>query len=660
VPQVIFEYFTQTNNHPINQNFTDWTMTKTSGDFPGTPYAITAAQIVFTHITANTVANALEVYSNSPGVNQQLLVTGPLSSSAWGGLSGGDTHYYNVTYPLTTSANYPALTKVNLRSLKGNLSEAGLIFRLRSSSYIRVIVTYELTTTPCTAPSALSVTPTTSEGNATLTWNAGAGGVGNAFSYYEIQHRDSSDNASWGGWNATGTSSATNLSVPPPGTRSYYRQFQARTVGAAGAGYASGWVTSSNTLRKQPATAPSTPTSVTISASLSESNITLSWGASGDGYGNTVSTYYVYAEDSADGFSWGAGAHILTTTTVSGVSVPINATRGQFRRYLVYAIGSGGMNSGAGYSSSVKKNSLPTAPTLASASPTVYNSGNVSLSWSGATDPDNNISNYTIEIATSTDGGSSFEAWSTVTTSSTTSYSYSPSLESKVVAKWRIRTNDALGASSGYTETNTIVKNSPPNTPTLITPTNNAIIYTDRPYLRISCPVEPDGDSQTLQISIDGGAYTTLATVGASATDSWYQCPTLAVGAHTLTIRLVDSKSIAGPSVSGTMSRAALPAWTDASLVANETMVKAIHMEELRARANVVCMFYGVAQIAPFNISTNFTSLSQWGSHINLVRTALNTCLTTSGRSAKTWTDGPQQKITAVAMNEVRNSIPTI
>lgn len=109
-------------------------------------------------------------------------------------------------------------------------------------------------TTACGAPTACAVNDALSTGNVTLSWSGATAGTANAISGYEIQYRDSSNGSTWGSWSALKTVSSTatsgSLSVAPPSTAGYYRQFRVRTQGAAGSSYYSGWKESTNTLRR--------------------------------------------------------------------------------------------------------------------------------------------------------------------------------------------------------------------------------------------------------------------------------------------------------------------------------------------------------------------------------------------------------------------------
>ena len=107
--------------------------------------------------------------------------------------------------------------------------------------------------TACGAPTSLAVSATLSRGAVTLSWGAGSAGTNNSVTGYDVQQRESTDGSSWGSWATVSGSpvTGTSLDVTPPGTVGNYYQYRVRTRGSAGSDYYSGWVTSTNTLRRK-------------------------------------------------------------------------------------------------------------------------------------------------------------------------------------------------------------------------------------------------------------------------------------------------------------------------------------------------------------------------------------------------------------------------
>lgn len=107
--------------------------------------------------------------------------------------------------------------------------------------------------TACGAPTSPAVSQTLSRGAVTLSWGAGSAGTNNRVTGYDVERRESSDGSSWGSWATVSGSpvTGTSLDVTPPGTVGNYYQYRVRTRGSAGSDYYSGWVTSTNTLRRK-------------------------------------------------------------------------------------------------------------------------------------------------------------------------------------------------------------------------------------------------------------------------------------------------------------------------------------------------------------------------------------------------------------------------
>ena len=107
--------------------------------------------------------------------------------------------------------------------------------------------------TACGAPTSPTVSATLSRGAVTLSWGAGSAGTNNSVTGYDVERRESSDGSSWGSWATVSGSpvTGTSLDVTPPGTVGNYYQYRVRTRGSAGSDYYSGWVTSTNTLRRK-------------------------------------------------------------------------------------------------------------------------------------------------------------------------------------------------------------------------------------------------------------------------------------------------------------------------------------------------------------------------------------------------------------------------
>lgn len=115
---------------------------------------------------------------------------------------------------------------------------------------IQIVAPY----TSAGAPTSPKVDKTVSRDAVTLSWGAGSAGTNNAVTGYDVQYQDSADGVTWpSSWTTASGSpvTANSMNVSPPTTVEYYRRFRVRTRGSAGSDYYSGWVISTNVLRRK-------------------------------------------------------------------------------------------------------------------------------------------------------------------------------------------------------------------------------------------------------------------------------------------------------------------------------------------------------------------------------------------------------------------------
>lgn len=205
--------------------------------------------------------------------------------------------------------------------------------------------------TAATSPSSASVSPAVSEGDATVTYSGASGGDRNSISAIQYRYRESSDNSTWGEWSSAvnGGVSAIDgeLSVPPHGTREHFRQYQLRTMGAAGADWAGSWVDVVGSVQRQPATAITGPTATSLSKAATAYTVDLAYSGISPGYGNDISGINIQYKDSSDnGVTWSADWAALTTKVISSASGTVQvlgpSVNGYLRRYRLMVVGTGG------------------------------------------------------------------------------------------------------------------------------------------------------------------------------------------------------------------------------------------------------------------------------------------------------------------------------
>lgn len=373
---------------------------------------------------------------------------------------------------------------------------------------------YESAATRCTAPSTVSISSATTEDSETLSWWGASAGSYNAIKSYYIEYSDSSDGVSWAAWNYYYTleTSATygSISVALPGTGNY-RKFRIWTFGE---------LINSETATESSACyhayTPSAPRSLSPAAGGYTSLSAISWGA--------VSCVdpiqsYSYQISKNGGSSW----ETETTTTASSVSISswFNSIGASARvLFRVRARTNKGIYSGWSTSGTFYRKVPPKAPTAFSASPANFGGGNITLQWSGASDPEGKIAGYKIEVATSSNG-SMWTGYSSLKTIQSTATSGSatdtPNMADGTYRRYRIRTKDGDGLYSGYRESNTVYRLQSPTMPEILSP--SAGYYQTAPIVLWKASTAPDGNlaGYSGNISIDGGAtwsqeYKTTAT----------------------------------------------------------------------------------------------------------------------------------------------------
>lgn len=494
-------------------------------------------------------------------------------------------------------------------------------------------------------PTTASASPTTySDETITLTWSGASGGT-SPIKGYQIASRTSTDNSTWSAWNvlATLTLAASGGSYTPnvsrtPGT---YTQFGIWTIDTLDV-YSSEKITGSIYCD---ITACGAPTACSVSTTLSEGNVTLSWSGAASGAGNAIISYEIQYSDSSDNSAWSAWTALTTvnTSATSGsVSVSPPAIRGNYRRFRVRTRGTAGEGFYSDWtvsSNSVRRNTLPTPPSSFNATPAIYEVNTVTLAWSGAAPGTSAIKQYVIQRATSTDGTnwSAYEALAIVVSSATSgTYEATASPVAGTYTRYRISVTDVLDAVSPYVVSGTVKKNSPPAAPSIICPISGSSTYNTTPRFMITTGIEPDGQTQIVEVKIDAGPWNNsvdnpekFSTGGylVGGAKTVYQAESLPVGNHTVAFRCLDSDiESSSPEVIRTFTILPSPFET---ITANVTHVKEAHIQALRTAVNTVRHYHCLSQAAwREEIIAGKTAVKSWPFHITELRKAIEPVIT--------------------------------
>lgn len=483
-----------------------------------------------------------------------------------------------------------------------------------------------------------------SDESITLTWSGASGGT-SAIKGYQIASRTSMDNSTWSSWNvltslilsASGGNYNPNVSRIP-GT---YTQFGIWTIDNLDV-YSSEKI--SNSIYCD-ITACVAPTACSVSATLAEGNVTLSWSGASGGAGNAIISYEIQYSDSADNSTWGAWTAltaVFTSATSGSLIVNPPSTRGNYRRFQVRTRGAAGESFYSDWtvsSNTVRRNTLPTPPTSFTAAPAIYGSSTVTLAWSGTIPGTSAIKQYVIQRSTSTDGinWSAYEALTIIVSSATSgTYTANASQIAGMHTRYRISVTDTLDAVSAFVVSGIVKKNSPPTAPTIVCPVSGGSSYNVTPRFMIITGTEPDGQTQIAEVKIDAGAWVnsvdnpemfSVSGYLGNGVKTVFQAPTLAAGNHTLTMRCLDSDiGSSSPEVVRTFTVLS-PSFE--TITANETNVKATHIQTLRMAVNTVRSYYNLSPVTwSEEIVAGKTTVKNWPFHIAELRKAIEPVVT--------------------------------
>ena len=288
-------------------------------------------------------------------------------------------------------------------------------------------------------------------------------------------------------------------------------------------------------------TAPGVPSSITYPTSINGgTDITVSWGASTDAEGNLAG--YIVERSTNGGSSWTQiyqGSARSTTNNVAFGTASV--------MFRVKAYDTEGLNSGwkTGSNITVVNNRAPSAPGSITVPAAVRGGATLPISWTRATDSDDNLSGY--ELERSVNGG----AWSQVYKGSALTFTDTITAGWNTVA-YRVRAYDTLNATSAYvtSDTRTVDNNA---YPVIASDTASGTdLGTKNAGFTLTYTVtDADGDTVTVKEYLDNVLQRTYtATLGQSNT---FQAVTAANyqkvlnGAHTLKVVANDGKADSAP-----------------------------------------------------------------------------------------------------------------
>ena len=505
-----------------------------------------------------------------------------------------------------------------------------------------------------TAPTSVSVSSSLPDSGTevALFWSGAAAGSYNAISSYRIYRATSATGSYSLLTTITSTASSGSCSVTAPSAMGSSYYYKVETVGARSS---SGMSSVYATVTAQTYTACGAPTNVALSESLVApgASVTLSWSAGTAGTNNTISGYAVYRCPAGGSYT------LLQTVAASTTSLVVTAPSelGGSYTYYVLTLGSkAGYDSGASATATLSSYSYtvcsaPTSITLSAA----IAEDSVTLSWSGAeAGIANPITGYRVSCQNSSDNnswGETQEVQTVLTAAESSSLNVTPPDTRGHYRRFIIQT---LGTASGYDSgeavcPSSVRKNQKPDAPVFLSGTQT---YMQNPLIRLKLGNEPDEQSQTLMVSVDSG------TAEAAAVETRLQ--DLSFGEHIIRAYSVDALGAASDTAELVLS-VIDSGFTDPVLTVGETFVKAVHINELRNRIDVLRAYYGLSAFvwsaAP---KAGETGLVSWRDHVLELRTALEGAYSDAGMTVPVWTELPVNCPRAAAIDELREAVQAI
>lgn len=383
-----------------------------------------------------------------------------------------------------------------------------------------------------------------------LSWSGAKAGAGNAITGYKI-YSCSEKNGTYSYVKTVGVVSSTMVTAPS--TMETYLYYKVETIGTIAGLLSSGLSDVYATLVTWLFSAVTAPITLALSSVLLNptEEVNISWSGAESGLNNAISKYEVYKLIGGETYS-------LFKTVLANVSsvTDVVGDSGVSFSYKVKTIGTKvGFDSGFSIVKTVKSNTAPTKPLQLMATPALYESGGITLTFPTSSDVDGNLSHYQVQRRLQSIA-SGWGSWTNLNTDlkalTLTDY---PIIDRGGKAQYQVKAHDALGLYSDYVQSIQVVRNSTPMAPVEGFPSSNKSTYNRNPYFRVYAPPEPDGTGQTLQMAIDAGEYTNISSVPSGGSNVRTRAgANLSVGAHTIKFRTVDATGGVGPALTLTVN----------------------------------------------------------------------------------------------------------
>lgn len=410
---------------------------------------------------------------------------------------------------------------------------------------------------------------------------------------------------------------------------------------------------------EEPYSAAGAPTAASLSAALSEGNVTGAWSGAGAGNSNAITGYEIqYREKTKTGAygAWTAYTTVQSGASWGSIALPSPGTRGSSREYRIRTLGAAGAAYYSGYVSmgTVKRNEAPTAPTAFTAGPALFENGPVTLTFSGAADGDGNIAAYRMYRSVN-DGG-----WQHMGDFPGSPLSDSPTVARGGKVRYLVYALDAFGILSGEKVSNYIYRNQAPPAPAFVYPVSMKTTYNGRPYMQLTIPREPDGQAMTLYYSVDGGPSVAAGTVAPGS--QVVRLNQVSPGQHTIKCWLQDALGAASGSVQRTINvaAAAFGRTIGANTLLNDTgggHSGSGDIGELLAMINALRGYYGLGAATITRSTKHFHT---WMQNMDDLWQLMRETTNLSGAQMPAKVTKARNAPSAGVINQLRGVLPTL
>lgn len=417
----------------------------------------------------------------------------------------------------------------------------------------------------------------------------------------------------------------------------------------------------------QTVTQVSAPTAITFSPTANFTNsLAVSWSGAAAGTSNPITGYFLVPQFSTDNSTWTVGNLVQINSSATSGTYNFDTSgwsNGIYVYFKMRTLGTtavdGTNQSGLFSSSTIRKQNVtePTPPSISLSAAAGSINESITVSWgAGSAGTNNPIVGYKLKIMACLTYNGTYTAIDEI--------EYGSGVRSATISLPNYATRGyyvkfCIGIIGGATYTTTysslysdyIRVNYQPSAPTLIYPTpTSATSYNVSPYIKLQAGTDSDGYSQDYGINCGGGGSYWFS----------YQGTYLFRNSGSLTAYTIDSCecSSTGKSFTITVSN---PPWGRGNRVSSSSTVLATDLTQLRNAVNVMRTYYGLSAAAWTDSTITAGTTIVKAVHFKELQTAISQILSVQGQTTVSWENiAAGEKIKASHINQIREVIENL